>query len=158
MQFNSKNNHMVDLIFTLALFAVFAVSILVVVYFGSEVYKNTAENMETTFSSRTALTFVTKQIRQNNIEDGIYISEIEGVEALAMEETIEEVAYIKYIYLNDGYLCEVFTRKDLVPSLMAGQKLIEIKEFDMEQISDNLYEFSVVGNDGKSSAMTISVE
>ncbi len=156
MQFKlNPKRHTVDMLFTLSLFAVFAVTSLLLVFFGTQVYENIAETMESEFTSRTAISYLKKQINQNNIESAISLGEVEGVEALVIKESLPDGEFVRYIYLHDGYLCELFTKAEITPTMIAGNQLLEISRFDIEK-KDNLYFFTVADKNDATLSLAIS--
>ncbi|MFI3236904.1 MAG: DUF4860 domain-containing protein [Lachnospiraceae bacterium] len=128
---NKQKEHVIDIVFSLSLLCVFTVCGLLVVFIGINVYKSTVNNMEDAFSDRTAMSFVAKQIRQNDRADGVYVSDIEGETALVLAEEMNGEVYCKYIYYYDGYLRELYAKEGYEPVLMAGQTLIAIDGFDI---------------------------
>ncbi len=156
MNINSKQKkHTLDMIFALSLFTVFAVTALLLVYSGTRVYENIAQHMESEFTSRTAISYIRKQINQNNIAGAISLGEIEGSEALVIKETLPEGEFVRYIYFHEGYLCELFTKADIVPTKVAGQEVLEISGLDIKK-QGNLYEFTVLDNNNSSLSVAIT--
>ncbi len=144
----------IDMLFVLSLFAVFAITALLLVFSGTQVYENIEKNLESTFSSRTAISYLKKQMDQNAVRDAVSIANIEGTEALRLEETVEDTAYVRYIYLYEGYLCELFTKSDILPTLSAGQELLELKSFEIQE-NGELLTFTVA--DHNDSVLSLSV-
>lgn len=56
--------HVIDLLFTLALFCVFAASALLVVLIGADVYESSARGMDRNFDLQTSLHYVAAKVRQ----------------------------------------------------------------------------------------------
>ena len=52
MNQRNENKHMVDVLFVIILFCVFAVSALILVMIGANVYKKTVNDMDSNFNSR----------------------------------------------------------------------------------------------------------
>ncbi len=157
MKINIKQNkHTVDMLFTLSLFAVFAVTALLLVFFGTGVYETIAQDMESEFTSRTAISYLKKQLNQNNTVGSISTGELEGdSEVLMIKETLPEGDFIRYIYLHDGHLCELFTKAEITPTKAAGQPLLEISSFDIEKV-DGLYFFTVADKNDSIMSLAIS--
>ncbi len=150
-----KKNHTVDMLFTLSLFAVFAITSLLIVFFGTQVYEKIAMDMESEFTSRTAISYLKKQINQNNVVGAISLGDIEGTEALVIKETLPEGDFVRYIYLFDGYLCELFTKSDIVPTKIAGQKMLEISKLDIQK-EDGLFIFTVADHNDSTLSLAVS--
>ena len=60
--FGAQKGHVVDFLFTLALFCVFAASALMVVVIGANVYRQTVRGMDSNYDSRTSLTYLTEKV------------------------------------------------------------------------------------------------
>ena len=156
MEFKNKTqNHIIDLLFTLALFCVFAATSLAVVIIGANVYKNTVSKMDNNFRVRTSAAYISEKIRQNDKVGAVYVSQIQKEPALVLEQEHEENIYQTWIYSYEGTLREVFTEKgtDILPS--DGQEIMQIQDLEIRKLLDNLIEFSVIGEDGKTTTQLI---
>lgn len=58
--------HITDLLFSLGLLCLFTISSLTVLLIGAHVYKQTALDMKTNYTTRTALTYVAEKVRQHD--------------------------------------------------------------------------------------------
>lgn len=144
--------HIVDILFVLALFCVFAASALMLVTIGANVYKRTASNMTKHFSERTACSYLTEKLRQNDIAGAVSISEIDGTEVLVLTQEIDGEAFCTYLYLYDGYLKELFVRRDSFAGndiLSAGQNILSLTSFDMEELDNGLLRLKLDTGDGR---------
>lgn len=165
---NQERHFIVDILFVLALFGVFTVSALMLVTIGSEVYRHTVEDMGSNFESRTAVAYITEKIRQNdnvitdssnNTTQNISISTLAGEPALMLSQVIDGETYCTYLYLHDGYLKELFMRSGSYlgdNTLAAGQNIMELTDFVLEQASDNLLSIQLGTPGGESHEMFIS--
>ncbi len=154
MRFKPKK-YSVDILFALSLFAVFAITSLLLVFSGTRVYENIATNLESTFASRTAISYLKKQIDQNAVSDAVSIDEVEGAEVLRLEETLDGDNYVRYIYLHEGYLCELYTKSDIEPQLSAGQALLELKWFEIDE-NGELLTFTVADHNDSVLSLTVA--
>ncbi|MGN1148543.1 MAG: DUF4860 domain-containing protein [Lachnospiraceae bacterium] len=147
-----SSRHVVDVLFVLALFGVFAASALMLVTIGASVYKQTVADMNNNFTDRTAYSYITEKIRQNDTYDGVDIGELDGTPALILTQHIGEAEYCTYLYLHDGYLKELYTRKDSFVGtdiLSAGQNIIELSGFTMEKPKEGLLKLTIDTGNGK---------
>ncbi len=156
MRRNQK--HVVDVAFVLSLLCLFAICGLLVVFIGIQVYKDTASNIETTFSGRTAISFVAKQIRQNDRENGVTIQTINGESVLVLQEEKEGTIFCKYIYTYDGYLCELYAKKEFEPVLTAGQDLVLINDFLVVENEDKTITITIEDNQGVSHSLLMALQ
>lgn len=140
------NKHIVDVLFVLALFGVFAASALMLVTIGANVYKRNVANMNVNFSTRTAFSYLTEKLRQNDSSNAVSIGELDGEKALILSQTIDGAEYVTYLYLYEGYLKELYVRKDSFTGsdlLSAGQNILALSSFHMEEISNHLIKLTL---------------
>lgn len=143
-----EQSHMVDLLFTLALFCVFAASSLIIVIIGADVYGRTAQGLDKNFNLNTALCYVTEKIRQNDTTGAVRLGELEGREALVLDTTVDGQTYYTYIYFHDGALREIYTAKENHVSVDDGQSIVELSDFEIRRRAADLFRFSAVSEDG----------
>lgn len=155
MQFNREKHHMIDILFTLALFGIFTVSSLVVVTIGGNVYKTIARQMDENFSTRTSLAYVSEKIRQNDTEGAVSIGSIEGEPALVLEQDYDGEPYRTYIYQSDGYLKELFTHAGNEVKLTDGKNILEITSFSIRERGSGLYEIITVNANQSETSLLI---
>lgn len=154
----SSKSHVVDIVFILSLLCVFTMCGLIVVFIGINVYKDTASNMQDSYSERTALAYVAKQVRQNDSVGSIELGEVEGVEALVLNETRDGVEFCKYIYYYDGYLQELYAMKSFEAKLTAGQDIIAIDGFDVTWNDDGTLTIVVVREENEDLSLTLALQ
>ena len=155
MRHKQEQTSIVDFIFTLSLFGVFAISTLLVVVIGANVYRSTVSTQEANAVKRTSLAYVTEKIRQNDESGSISIGEIEGVPALILKSAYGDQHYCTYIYVYQGNLRELFVKSTTAPTLIAGQIITEVTDFSIEQVSDTLY--LVSSSDQNQEAMSMYI-
>jgi hypothetical protein len=146
---------MMDILFALALFCVFAASALMVALIGARVYRNTVENMNINFDTRSSVTYVSTKIRQSDEAGAVKVSEIAGTPALLLEQKIGDNTYQTWIYHYDGSLREIFTQEGNEIDPEFGTVIMDIEDFSITQVSDNLY--SVTSLDRKENPVEIMV-
>lgn len=151
-----RNSHMIDIVFSMALLCVFAASALLVVLFGAKVYQSASATMGENFDTRTSLTYIATKIRQNDAAEAVFLTELEGAPALAIEQDIDGELYRTYIYHLDGELREIFTMSEIDVLASDGQFIMDLPELKMEDRGGNLLRFTSVDDSGKEISLTIS--
>ncbi len=138
-----KNRHMVDLLFVITLFILFAVSSMAIVAIGADVYESSVESMEDNYTDRTAYQYLTEKLRQYDRDNRIEVASFGDSDALVLSESVYDTDYVTYIYLYDGYIRELVIKKgtDVPPS--SGQTVIEAEAFNVKKTSDNLISISL---------------
>ena len=145
----TRNKPVVDILFLLALFCVFLLSALFIVLFGAKIYRSTVSDMNENFKSRTALSYVTEKMRQFDHSGAAYVLHYEDKPVLVLNETLNDTEYSTFLYEKDGYLVELTTRADYEFDFPAGTKIVEIRGFNVEPVSDSLYRFTVTDASGE---------
>ena len=89
MDLKNARKHSTDILFVLLLFLVFTSSALAVILLGAKVYQNTASRMESNYTVRTALAYVTEKIRHADESGAISPGELDELPALILSQEIE---------------------------------------------------------------------
>ena len=148
MKNRTDNRHMVDILFVLALFVVFAFSALMLVILGANVYKKTVNDMDDNFTGRTAHSYLTEKIRQSDVEGAINIISFgEGTDALCITRTEGTASYATVLYVYDGNLCELNARKEYLSEPESGTALFPMQDMTIEKTGSHL--FTITLNNGE---------
>lgn len=155
-----ERNHIVDVLFVLALFVVFTLSALVLVILGANVYRQTVNYMDENYNARTAYSYLTEKVRQNDLYDSVSVGELEGTAALVLTREINGATYATYLYLHEGSLRELFMRQgsDIGSDpLSAGQEILPLKDWDLEMARDHLLHIALTLTDDTHKELYISL-
>lgn len=158
MHFQTKQKHMIDFLFPVALFFVFALSALTVILLAARIYQSTTENSSLNYTSRTSLSYINEKIHQNDCEGAVYLGELDGCQALVMEQTHNDVHYYTYIYAYGQELKELFVKDGVDVTASAGRTIMEIQDFSMENLSDHLLKFSCTDQKNQKASTIISIK
>lgn len=156
MEFNGERKHMVDILFVLTLFFVFALSALTLVVLGANVYRSTVDHMDESFTDRTSYAYVTQKLRQNDEAGALSVGEFGGCNACVITQEINNTIYNTYIYAYDGYLCELLARADMDMGPEDGTKILELGEFEIEAITPKLSKIHLSFADGEEMDVYVS--
>lgn len=156
----NKNRHMVDLLFVITLFLLFAVSSMALVAVGANVYESSVQNMEDNFTERTAYQYIAEKIHQYDRDGRVKIEAYGESSALALSTTVGEDNYVTYIYLYDGYLKELVVKKGAEVDPSSGQNVLEADAFSVTWASDRLINVAITvpGHDEVSFYVSIRTE
>lgn len=160
-----EKHFVVDILFVLALFGVFAISALVLITIGADVYQHTARDMSRNYDDRTAIAYITEKIRQSDetLSDGSYavsLGLLEQQPALILTDEWGGEAYCTYLYLHDGWLKELYIRKgaDIGNDILnAGQNIIRLEALQYDLPEENLLSVSMTLSDGKIRQLQLSL-
>lgn len=153
-----KNNHIVDLFFTLTLFGVFAISAIFVVFFGARVYENTVNSMTRNFTSRTAVSYIMEKIRHRDTQGSITLTNFDESPAVVLIRRKDLDFETTYIYAKDGYLMEITVDGSDYPDTANGQRLLELNTFQVREVSTGMYYLSITDKDGNTDNAYISTK
>ena len=156
MEFGGEKKHMVDILFVLTLFFVFALSALTLVILGANIYKSTVNHMEESFTDRTSYAYVTQKLRQNDEAGALALGYLGDEEALIMTQEVNNTIYNTYVYSHDGYLCELLSRADMEMDPSAGTKIISIEDLSFDEAAPGLYSVEVTTEDGETIPLLLS--
>lgn len=149
MKFRGQNSsHIIDFLFVLSLFCIFTVSAFLVVMIGANVYRSTVKNMEDTYSTRTALSYVTEKLRRYDGRGLVSLTELDGTPALTFYDSTDTEDYITYIYSNGDALLEFTAGSDMDVSTDMGKEVISVKNFSISEKEDGLLCLSAEDTDG----------
>ena len=144
-----QNQHMVDTLFVLILFAFFAICSLMLITLGSGVYQNTVDKMNSNYSSRTSFAYITEKIRQKDVENCLNIDTFGDGSALILKEEIDSEIYHTILYADDGYLKELFCKEGASLAPSAGQQIMPCNKFCISQLEHNLYQVAITTDENE---------
>lgn len=150
---NSK--HLMDLLFTVALLGVFAVTALMVVIMGANVYKKTVERMDEGFALRTSISYISQKVRQNDVQNAVSIGEVEGAQALVLSQTVGGQVYQTWIYYDSGALREVFVKAGSEVKASDGQPIVELGGFVIAEAPNGMHTFTMIDNNQNELSVTV---
>ncbi|MCL2016177.1 MAG: DUF4860 domain-containing protein [Defluviitaleaceae bacterium] len=154
-----NRRHIVDVLFTLALFCVFAAASLIVVFIGADVYRTAVGRVDRGFEVNTTLMFVATNIRQRDTYDAVRVDQIEGLPSLVLQQNIGENTFETWIFHHNGALREIFVNVEnrAVLSLAAGQHLVDVYSFDIELVDERLVAITAGSADGTTARMVVGL-
>lgn len=157
MRFSHQQKHVIDLLFPVALFFVFALSALTVILLATGVYQETTAESSLNYTARTSLSYIREKVSQADVDGGVSLTSIDGCDALCLTSTQGDTVYHTYIYVLDGELKELFIRADSQPEAVNGRTILPVRSFSMEEITDDLYAFTCVTDDNETAHTVIAV-
>ena len=149
MEYNKNDKHMIDSVFVICLMLLFVLCALSVIAIGASIYQKNVSSMAGNNSHRIASAYITEKVRQSDLNGSIRVKELFGENALVMSKEVNGELFSTYIYDFDGNLMELMARDNIgVVYPQSGQKIMEIKSFDIEEVSDRMFKITVVLDDG----------
>lgn len=149
--------HIIDTLFVIALFCLFALSAIFLITIGANIYGRTVNNIEDNFSNRTALAYITEKVRQSDNAGSLSIGAFHGCPALIITSKIENTEYCTYLYEYDGYLREIMLRRGMAIDPAIGQSIIAVSDFSLTPINDHLMNCGITIDDTENYNLYITV-
>lgn len=157
MRFRTERKHMIDFLFPVALLFVFAASALAVILLATNIYRNTTEHSSLNYTAGTSLSYITEKIHQSDENGKVSIGSFDGLDALILEQIINEESYFTYIYADEGELKELYVKDGVEASASSGKPILLVKSFTMKAVSNQTFSFSCTDKDGKTASSIVSI-
>lgn len=148
MEGQKQRAWIVTFLSTLLILAMFAISALVLINVGMQVYKNIVLANHDNFKLRTSLAYIATKVRQNDVEGMVSVQEANGVRMLVLSEDIGGEKYNTCIYYYDGYLCELIQKEGFEINFDFGFQTVEVNDFQVEELTDGGIRLIVQNNAG----------
>ena len=149
-----ENKHIIDTLFVLTLFAVFALCSMLLIAFGANIYQKTVSNYEEHFNITTSVAYITEKLRQGDDSNAIDMISFGDGNAFRILSTYNDTDYYTYIYMDDGYLKELYAKADKTLSPRAGKKLLPINSFKLTKDEYGVFTYTIT--DMYNSSMTVN--
>ena len=143
MKLKKNTGHSISSLFSLLLFSVFALFLMLMLLFSARVYQQTVKQTDSDSGLGTAITYLTTKFRQHDQGDEIFSGTLDGTPALCFRDKINEKDYITYIYLKDENLMELFTASDSQASSSAGTVISSLSDFQVKEMEHGFYRISL---------------
>ncbi|MDR1042541.1 MAG: DUF4860 domain-containing protein [Clostridiales Family XIII bacterium] len=150
-----KRKHIVNVMFTLLLLGVFALTAIFVAVLGAQVYRSSAEKMQANFDTRTSLVYISEKVRQST-GTNFEVRDIGGQSALVITEEYDNGrTYETWMYVYDGKLHEttVVAGSGMEPG--TGQAIMDMKSMDFN-VDGDLVKITSVNDAGDEESLTLS--
>ncbi len=144
-----QNRHIVDILFVIALFSIFVLSAIFLISIGAGIYSKTMSNMNSNFTSRTAVAYIVEKVHQSDTEGLVTVDEFDGCDAIVITSCVNDREYRTYLYEYKGMLKELMVRSDVTLTASAGQDILAVNAFVPAIRDDNLLTCELSMEDGE---------
>ena len=136
-----KNHGMVDTVFVLVIFCIFAMSVLLVLMLSGSIYGHITDVSSEGRDERIVLSYIRTKIRNTDSKGVISIIDFHGINTLSLKENLGEREFVTWIYVYDGWVRELFHEAgnfqiDFMPE--NGIALVRADFLNFEIIENNL--------------------
>lgn len=140
-----RYRHSIDTVFAWLLFAVFAVSAVLLVLLGARIYAKAAADMNTV-DTPVILSYLTEKLRGCAGSEAVLEAEDDR---LVLKARDLEGEYATWIYVEDGCLKETLMPVGREPIAGAGSIIARVQEFSVEEDGRGMLLFQVTDDEGQ---------
>lgn len=149
-----KRSHSIAGAFVFLLLGVFAVMSTMLVLFGAQAYRNTVEETAGHNQARILQSFVRNAVLAEDVAGALAVEEAAGLPVLTV--TDESIGYVKYIYVYDGALRELFISADREFEPEQGEPICAAAAMS-PSLSGGLLTVELTDENGGASTMTLAL-
>lgn len=139
---NNTRQFSFQFVFIMLLFLLIVFLSVMIIFNGNEIYSKINKDRETNYEKRVSLSYVSNKIRQNDKKGSVRIDSLHGEHAVVIKEEYDGAEYETWIYFYDNGIYEMFTDANMKFNLEDGIKILDIENFEIKQLKDNLYKFT----------------
>lgn len=152
-----KRTRISDL-FPILLFLIFTLCALGVVLISAQLYRSIVNRSGSVLDADIASNYMIEKFRSHDEIGKIEIAEFNGHDAVKLRQNRYGEAFVTCIYAYEGYLREIYVKEDELNSCDAGsgEAILEVKDMNIEKLTDNILKFNFVGTDNNISNAVIS--
>jgi hypothetical protein len=143
-------------ILIMLLYLIIVILSVLIIFLGKNIYDNINEERNTNYNLRVSLSYIANKLRQSDKSGSVEIKQVNGENALVLNEEYDDEQYQTWIYFYEGGIYEMFTDSENTFDLSDGMKLVDADVFNIEKDRDDLYRFYAASNE-KSSELYLSI-
>jgi type II secretory pathway pseudopilin PulG len=128
---------LIELVVVLLLLILVAAAVFTLAGTGSRTYLRLASRQAQSADLRTGISYLDVQINKHDTRGALSIrpDPFAGQPALVIEQTLEGETYLTWIYVLDGYLCELFVSQDTALTPEMASKIVPMDSLRLEMPS-----------------------
>lgn len=143
-------------ILIMLLYLIIVILSVLIIFLGKNIYDNINEERNTNYNLRVSLSYIANKLRQSDKSGSVEIKQVNGENALVLNEEYDDEQYQTWIYFYEGGIYEMFTDSENTFDLSDGMKLVDADVFNIEKVRNDLYRFYAASNE-KSSELYLSI-
>lgn len=155
MNRTKPRRHSIDILFSLLLFGMFVLFILLLLVFSARTYKSSVKGLGENNNLHTAAVYLTTKFRQHDTNNSVRLADFQGSPALCLSDTIDGEEYVTYIYLQNKELKELFTVQGSAATAEMGMPVAELADFDITKTQEGFYQIIMESLDGAHSRLLL---
>lgn len=132
---STRSHHASSMLFLFLLFASLVLTGELLICMGTGVYEDILSSMNRSGNVRTASAYIRQKLRQGMDLNALRVDELDGCDALVLQQYLGDDFYETYLYCYDGELRELMIRKGTGDSFAAdaGTAIASLDAMTIEQ-------------------------
>lgn len=151
----TRQEHPAAAMFTMLLFGIYVLFIMLMLLFSAKAYHTSVESKEENSNLHTAAAYVASKFHQHDEREDIFAEKFEGLDALCFRDEINGEEYVTRIYLQDTELKELFSAADASAGAGMGMVIAELKDFTAVDEGNGFFRISMEDCNGKTSSFLL---
>ncbi|MEA4889481.1 MAG: DUF4860 domain-containing protein [Clostridiaceae bacterium] len=125
---------LIELVLVMFLLILIAFYVFTLTGIGSQTYLRLNAKQNETSDLRIGLSYINVQVRKHDAADALSIRKdpFEGGPALVVSQVLDGETYLTWIYIHDGYLCELFVADQAKVTPEMASKIAAADELHLE--------------------------
>lgn len=155
MNTSVKREHSIGALFTVLLFGMFVLFLLLMILFSARAYQAAVDSQDKNYNLYTVMSYVTTKLRQHDSPDRVFPGKLQDREALCLLDEIDGQSYTTYIFMDGQELKELFTASstEAVPAM--GTAIASMNSFSVEETEEGFYRIFMEDTEGASCSLIL---
>lgn len=141
---------LIELVLVLFLLVLVASSVFILAASGSRAFLRLSARLGETADLRTGLSYMDVQIHKHDSQNALSIRQdpFGAGQALVITQKIENATYLTWIYIQDGYLCELFVEEGLAVNPDMGSQIVPMEGLQLKRVSPDALQIVLIRQAG----------
>lgn len=146
-----------DLLIVLLLFFVYAICALLLCVVGVNAYSQTVSVLQEGYNQRSGILYIAQKVHHNDIGGGVRVDQYDDTDALVLVEQDTGTGYETWIFIKDGYLCELVVAAGSDVTHEQAQRIMPMQDMALELGEANLLRLEVTTDTGTVHSMSLAI-
>jgi hypothetical protein len=137
---------LIELVLVLFLLILVAIGVFTLAASGSQAFLRLSDRQSLNADLRTGLSYLDVQVRKHDSQQSLSIQPdpFDAGPALVVEQSIEDKAFLTWIYVHDGYLSELFVEAGAAVTPDMASRIVRMDEMRLEQVAADAMRITLI--------------
>jgi prepilin-type N-terminal cleavage/methylation domain-containing protein len=125
---------LIELVLVLMLLVLIAVAVFILAATGSQTLLRLQERQSQAADLRTGLSYIDVQVHKHDASGALSIRQdpFAGGQALVIEQMLDNRTFLTWIFIQDGYLCELFVEQGAYVSREMSSQIVRMDALELK--------------------------